>query len=70
MISISFGLIAGALIGVMYKVCDSRDRSDNFFSDFYLFDVPRVPVAKKNAFESRVGTTQMAVGMPNSYMTR
>jgi hypothetical protein len=51
MISISFGLIAGGIIGLMYKLCDSRERPADFFNDFFLYDRPAAPIAKKNELE-------------------
>lgn len=70
MISISFGLIAGGIIGLMYKLCDSRERPDDFFSDFFLYETPTVPMAKKNAYESQIRTTNQALAQgQTSYAT-
>jgi hypothetical protein len=35
----------------MYKLCDSRERPADFFNDFFLYDRPAAPIAKKNELE-------------------
>jgi len=68
MISICFGLIAGGIIGLMYKLCDSREKAGDFFSDLFIYDTPTVPMAKKNAYESQIRTTNQALaGQQSSY---
>lgn len=53
-------------MGLLYKLCDSRDRAGQFFSDFFLYEVPKVTMAPKNSFESHIRTTNQALAQPQS----
>ena len=41
LISVAFGLIAGALIGLLYKLLDGREKPTDFFSDLAIYALPQ-----------------------------
>jgi hypothetical protein len=45
-ISVCFGAVTGLIVGLIYRLLDRRASPDDFFSDMYFYDQPKLSYEK------------------------